>query len=170
MSAIVRDQVAELGPAMQALTEKQRRFVIALFDAPKSHGALTYAARRAGYGTPTTRRQVMSQLAYQAHTDPKVQRAIREVSAQFVTLLGPHAVRALKRLLDNPAHRDHGRALGIVMDRVSPAQSTSVVKLEGEVKLSTAETKHVLEKIDELAQKFAVQLPAPKIIDHEELK
>jgi hypothetical protein len=39
--AVAREHVADLGPAMAALTEKQRAFVLALFDAPKSHGLLT---------------------------------------------------------------------------------------------------------------------------------
>jgi hypothetical protein len=81
--------------------------------------------------------------------------------------MGPNAVRALKRILDNPGHRDHGRALGIVMDRVSPQNSTHTVKVEGEVKLSPGETRHVLERIEELARKFSVALPPPKIIEHE---
>jgi phage terminase small subunit len=152
---------------MAALTEKQRRYVIALFEAPKNHGALTFAAKQAGYGTPASSRQSLSQMAHRLNGDPKIQAAIAEVSQQYITVLGPHAMRALKKLLDNPKHRDHGRALGIVMDRVAPQQSTLAVKVEGEVKLSAGEAAQVLERIEVLAAKFAVQLPAPKIIDHE---
>jgi hypothetical protein len=76
-------------------------------------------------------------------------------------------VRGLKKVLDNPGHRDFGRALGIVMDRVSPVQSTAVVKVEGEVRLSAQDTAQVLARIDELAAKFSVQIPAPKIIEGE---
>ena len=165
MNAI--DHSQSFGPAMAVLTEKQRRYVIALFEAPKSHGAMTYAAIRAGYGTPTSTRQSLSQLAHQANADPRVQRAIQEVSQQYLTVLGPHAVRALKKLLDNPGHRDFGRALGIVMDRVAPQHSTHTVRVEGEVKLSAAETAGMMERIAELAAKFAVPLPAPRIIEGE---
>jgi phage terminase small subunit len=157
----------EMGPAMQVLTEKQRKYVLALFEAPRSHGSGVFAARSAGYGTSSSSRQSIAQLAYQLNTDPKVQAAIAEVSKQYLTVLGPHAVRGLKKVLDNPAHRDFGRALGIVMDRVSPVQSTAVVKVEGEIKLSAGETAQVLERIEELARKFSVALPAPKVIDHE---
>jgi hypothetical protein len=38
------------------------------------------------------------------------------------------------------------------------------VKVEGEVKLSAQDTAQVLARIDELAAKFSVQIPAPKII------
>jgi phage terminase small subunit len=158
---------ATFGPAMSLLTDKQKRYVLALFNAPKSHGSLTFAARAAGYGTPTTTKQGFYSMGHAINSDPKVQDAIREVSAQYITLMGPHAVRALKKILDNPGHRDHGRALGIVMDRVSPQGTTHTVKVEGEVKLSARETEHVLARIEELARKFSVALPAPKIIEHE---
>jgi phage terminase small subunit len=168
MSTAALAEITQTGAAMAALTEKQRRYVIALFEAPKSHGALTFAAKRAGYGTPTSSRQSLSQMAHALNADPKIQAAIAEVSQQYTTVLGPHAVRALKKLLDDPKARDHGRALGIVMDRVSPVQSTAIVKVEGKIELSAGEAAHVLERIEELAAKFAVALPAPKIIEHDE--
>jgi hypothetical protein len=40
------------------------------------------------------------------------------------------------------------------------------IKVEGEVKLSARETENVLARIEELARKFSVALPAPKIIEH----
>jgi hypothetical protein len=45
MTAAVQERIADIGPAMKAITEKQRRYVLALFDAPKNHGAMTFAAR-----------------------------------------------------------------------------------------------------------------------------
>lgn len=80
-------------------------------------------------------------------------------------MLGPLAVHAPEKLLGNPAHRDHGRALGIVFDRVAPSLSQSIVKVEGEVKLHH-DSATVLARIEELCAKFAIPLPAPKIIDH----
>jgi phage terminase small subunit len=160
-----RDHIADLGPAMLLLTEKQRKFVLALFEAPKKYGRGVFAAERAGYETSS--RDNLSVIASQLNSDPKVQAAIAEVSQQRLTVLGPLAVYAIEKLLENPKHRDHGRALGMVMDRVAPALTTSVVKVEGRVELSAGEAAHVLERIEELARKFAVQLPAPKIIDHE---
>lgn len=158
---------AQEGPAMAALNERQRKFVHALFLAPKSHGSRTFAARAAGYGTPTSSRQSLSQIGHQLSTDPKVQAAISEVSASYLTTLGPPAVRALRRLLDDPKHKDHGRALGIIMDRVTPVQSTAVLKVEGEVKVSAAEAARVMDRIEELTARFMPSLPAPKIIEHE---
>lgn len=158
------------GPAMAKLTEKQRKFVHALFLAPRSHGAGLFAARAAGYGTKTSSNNSLSVIAYQMQNDPRVQAAISEASQMYLTTLGPPAVRALKKLLANPKHRDHGRALAIVMDRVTPVQSTAVLKVEGEVTLNASEAKHVMEKIEALASKFMVALPAPKILEHEETR
>jgi hypothetical protein len=43
----------EYGPAMAALrTERQRRFVVAMFDVPQNRRARINAARLAGYGRP----------------------------------------------------------------------------------------------------------------------
>jgi phage terminase small subunit len=150
---------------MAVLTDRQRRYVQALFEAPRTHGSGTFAARTAGYSASS--RSVLASIAYQLNGDPKVQAAIAEVSQQYLTTLGPIAVRALKKVLDQPSHRDFGRAIGIVMDRVVPQNSMHVVKIEAEIKLSSHETARVLERIDELAAKFAVQLPAPKIIEGE---
>ena len=139
---------------MAALNERQKRFVHALFLAPRSHGSRTFAAKTAGYGTPTSSRKSLSQIGHQLSADQKIQAAISEVSASYLTTLGPPAVRALKRLLDDPKHKDHGRALGIVMDSVTPVTSTALVKVEGEVKLSAADTARVMERIEQLACKI----------------
>ncbi|MCW2219509.1 phage terminase small subunit [Bradyrhizobium japonicum] len=156
------------GPAMVALSEKQRAFVHALFLAPKTHGSRTFAARAAGYGTATSSRQSLSQMGHQLCADPKIQAAIAEVSTSYLTTLGPPAVRALRKLLDDPRHKDHGRAIGIVIDRVTPVQSTAVLKVEGEVRLAAGDAARVMERIEELTARFMPQLAAPKVIEHEE--
>jgi phage terminase small subunit len=164
MTAVV-EQLGTLGPKLAALTEKQRAFVYHYFQAPRKHGAGTYAARAAGYGHANSSRQ--SLMAYQLLGDEKVLDAIQEESRKFITALGPPAVRALGKLIADPKSRDHGRALGLVLERVTPAESMLTVKHAGEVKLSSQDASLVLARIEELAAKFAVPLPAPKIIDHE---
>jgi phage terminase small subunit len=153
-----------VGPAMQALNERQRRYVHALFEAPRSYGSGVFAAKAAGYSDSS--RQVLASQAHQLNADPKVQAAIAEVSQQHLTTLGPPAVRAMKRVLNTPNHRDFGRVIGIVMDRVAPAQSTHTLEVKGEVRLSAGETAKVMDRIEELCRKFAVAVPAPKIIEH----
>jgi hypothetical protein len=156
-----------LGPAMAVLNERQKAFVRALFEAPRSHGSGVFAARAAGYGTSTSSRQSLASIAYALNCDPRIQAAISELSRQYLTVLGPSAVRAMRKVLDKPNHRDFGRVLGIVMDRVSPVESTAIVKVEGEVKLSSRETEQVMKRIEELTAKFMVALPAPKVIEHQ---
>ncbi|MDH2353499.1 hypothetical protein QCM80_22965 [Bradyrhizobium sp. SSUT112] len=143
---------------MSALNERQKRFVHALFLAPKSHGSRTFAAKAAGYGTPTSSRQSLSQIGHQLSTDPKVQAAISEVSASYLTTLGPPAVRALRKLLEDPKHKDHGRALGIIMDRVTPVQSTAVLKLQHDASPALVATAAVLKRIADLATRAGLDV------------
>jgi hypothetical protein len=153
------------GPAMAALNERQKKFVMAMFEAPRNHGSHAFAVRAAGYGTPTSSKASIASLGYKVANDPKVQLAIAEMSKQYVTTLGPLAVRALKKVLDTPAHRDFGRAIGIVIERVSPQQSNHVVDVRHDIGPTFKETAIVMARIAELAAKFCVTLPAPVVID-----
>jgi hypothetical protein len=166
MSTAAQERIADVGPAMQKLTEKQQRYVHALFEAPKTHGSGVFAVKMAGYGKATSSRASLAQLAYQLNSDPKIQAGVAEVSQQHLTVLGPVAVRALKRVLDNPGHRDHGRALGIVMDRVAPQNSTHTVKVEHDASPALIATAAVLARINELARRAGID-PAkmPALID-----
>lgn len=146
----------ELGPAMAALNEKQRLFVRALFESPKKHGAAVYAARVAGYGTSTSSVRSMANIASRLSSDPKVQDAIQEESRKYVTTLGPLAVRALKNLAGTPSHRDHGRALGMIIDRVLPTQSTHTVKVQHDATPGMRDTAAALARISELAAQFGI--------------
>lgn len=159
-------EFGELGPAMAALNERQKRFVHALFLAPRTHGSRTFAAKAAGYGTPTSSRQSLSQIGHHLSTDPKIQAAISEVSASYLTTLGPPAVRALRRLLDDPKHKDHGRALGIIMDRVAPAQSTHTVKVEHDASPQLVATAAVMKRITDLATQAGLDVgKMPPLLD-----
>ena len=153
------------GPAFAALNERQKKFVMALFEAPSEHGSHAFAVRAAGYGTPTSSNASIASIGYIVSNDPKVQAAIAEVSRQYIVTLGPVAVRALKKTLGNPNHRDFGRALGLVIERVSPQQSQQTIKVEHDVTPSFQETAAVMARITELATKYSVSMPAPVVID-----
>lgn len=156
---------------MSALNERQKRFVHALFLAPKSHGSRTFAARAAGYGTATSSRKSLSQIGHQLSTDVKVQAAISEVSASYLTTLGPPAVRALRKLLEDPKHKDHGRALGIIMDRVTPVQSTAVLKVQHDASPALVATAAVLKRISDLAVQAGLDVnKMPALIDVRAIK
>jgi phage terminase small subunit len=157
---------AVYGRAMAALNERQRLFVRALFEAPKKHGAPVFAARAAGYGSPTSSVQSMASIASRLCSDPKIQDAIQEESRKYVTTLGPMAVRALKHLLGTPAHKDHGRAVGILMERVAPSESTHTVRVTHDATPALVATAAVLARINELARSVGIDpMKMPALID-----
>lgn len=156
---------ANPGPAFAALTEKQQRFVLALFDAPHSHGSMTFATKAAGYKATT--QASFHSIAHQLAYDPKVEAAIAEVSRQYLVTLGPRAIRAMRRVLDNDKHRDFGRVIGLVADRVSPVESKQIVKVEHDITPSAKQTADTLERIAQLAAKFLPEQPPMKVIENE---
>ena len=78
----------ELGPAMQALNERQRAFVRHLVTGPVGHGRLTKAYRLAGYqskgGKPTT----LSKEAHSLSRDERIIAAVR-TAARLSALVIP---------------------------------------------------------------------------------
>jgi phage terminase small subunit len=148
-----------VGPAFSALTEKQKRFVLGLFDAPRTHGSLTFAAKQAGYQASS--QASLHSIAHQLGSDPRIEAAIAEVSRQYLVTLGPRAVAAMRRVLDDDKHREFGRVVGLVMDRVSPTSSTHTVKVEHEVGPSMRAVANVTARILELAERAGV----PAMID-----
>jgi hypothetical protein len=80
--------------------------------------------------------------------------------------LGPVAVRALKKVLDTPSHRDFGRAIGLVIERVSPQQSTHTLKVDLEAGPGLRATADVLARIAELASRAGIDTSKmPPLID-----
>ena len=78
----------------------------------------------------------------------------------------PEAIRALKKLIADPTHRDHMRAIAAVIDRTDPLQTMHTVKIEDTRPPSPEITQKVLARIDELARRAGL-LPSPQIIDGE---
>ena len=79
----------------------------------------------------------------------------------------PPAIRALSHLIETPSHKDHARGIAMVLDRVHPAETQHTVKVEHSATPDFKETAQVLARIAELAAKFSVRLPAPRVIDGE---
>lgn len=169
MSSADLEHAPQWGPAMAALpTDKQRSFVIGLFMAPKRAGRLLYAVRTAGYGTETSTNNALNVTASRLMSDERIQRAIAEESQKRLRGLSPDVIGAIEALVNNPKHKDHGRALAMVLDRVDPMQTTHNVNVTDNRTGSHLAIKQVIERIEELAQKFDVcALPAPKVIEGE---
>lgn len=124
MNAIAAPETwGELGPAMRELTEMQREFVRALTTEPPGYGMLTRAARRAGYGKES-KPATLSKHAHDLSRNPKIIEAINE-EAKKVTRGAGHAeaLAALFNMVRDPMHKDHARAVAMIMDRVHPTES-----------------------------------------------
>ena len=160
----------KLGPAMQSLpNDRQRAFVCALYDddAPrKGDGLLIYAARAAGYGTPTSSTKSLRVIANRIVHDGRVQAAIVEHSRSVLRAVPPEAIRALKELIRDPKARDHARAIAMVIDRTDPLQTLHTVRVEDTRPPSPEITQKVLDRINELARRAGL-LQAPQVIDGE---
>jgi hypothetical protein len=162
-------ETIQFGPKMAALPEKRRALVVALFDddAPsKGDGLLIWAARKVGYGTPTSSTRSLGNIAGRIIHDDAVQDAIREHSHRVMRAIPPEAIRALRELIRDPTHRDHARAIAMVIDRTDPVQTMHTVKVEDHRPASPEITERVLARIDELARRAGL-LPPPQIIDGE---
>ena len=167
------DEPPQMGPNMLALpNDRWRAFVVALYDedAPRKgegEGLLVYAARKAGFGTATSSPKSLGVQANRICYDERTQKAIAEYSIAVVRSgLAPEVVRAIRNVVNDPAHRDHARMLALVYDRLDPLQTLHTVKVEDHRPASPEITQKVLERIDELARRAGL-LPPPQIIDGE---
>jgi hypothetical protein len=153
VAALAPGDGAEWGPKMKALpSDRHRIFVLSLYEVPRGYGANVKAAKMAGFGTATSSAKSWSVIAARLAHDEKILAAIHEEDQRRIRASAPRAIRALENLLENPDHRDHGRAIGIVMDRVHPAETTHTVKVEHQVPVVIA-TEEVLARIRQLAIK-----------------
>jgi hypothetical protein len=116
-----KEEFGRLGPAMKALpNDKWRAFVRALVTDTKGYGAITRSARAAGFGKANTRPSSLSKQAHDLSRDDRVIAAIAEESRKVIRVGHPEAVTALFSMVRDPAHRDHARAVAMVIDRCDP--------------------------------------------------
>jgi hypothetical protein len=142
----------EWGPAMRALpSDRHRAFVLAMYEVPKGFGAQVKAAKMAGFGTSTSSPQSWSVIASLLAHDARVLAALHEEDQKRIRASAPRAVRALAHLVETPGHRDHVRAVGMVLDRVHPVETTHNVRVDHRVEHRIEATDKVLERIRVLA-------------------
>jgi hypothetical protein len=138
------------GPAMKALpSDRHRAFVLALYQIKPGYGAHVRAAQIAGFGTSTSSSKSWSVIASRLAHDERVLAALHEEDQKRIRASAPRAVRALAHLIEDPDHRDHARAIGMVLDRVHPIETTHHVKVDHSHKIVA--TEQVLERIRQLA-------------------
>lgn len=147
-------EVPEYGPAMAALTEKQRRFVLAMVEVPGcSHAD---AARIAGYSDVKDGAKVRGHHA--AH-NPKVQDAIREEAGKRLhssSLIAANVIVAMLTDASVPA-KEKLKAAGMLLDRTGFA---AVQKIDVTRKDESGGA--VLDQIRRLAEKL--QVPVGKLL------
>jgi phage terminase small subunit len=105
---------------MRALGARQRAFVEFLILEPPTHGAQTRAARRAGYGNARSKPITMAKISSRLVRDGKVLAAINEEARALLRAGGVDATKALLALVHDSAHKDHARAIGMVLARTDP--------------------------------------------------
>lgn len=114
--------LSDLGPAMQALTTLQRRFVVAWFVS----GQREKAAHMAGYaGEPGD--NLLSVSAHTVWHHPKVQAAIIEYAKAALKTLVPASLLALKSVIEDVGHKDRVKALGMVLNRTGLHETQEVI-------------------------------------------
>jgi hypothetical protein len=158
---------AKDGPAMLALpTDRHRAFVRAMYQVKAGHGAPVRAAKLAGFGTPQSSPQSMATIASRLTHDPRIQEAFVEQDKLYIRAAAPRAIRALSNAIENSGHKDHMRAVAVVMDRIHPLESVHHVKVEHDVTPSFKETAAIMERIAVLAARYNAA-PALKTIEAE---
>jgi hypothetical protein len=159
----------EYGPAMAALTEKQRAFVMALIEFP---GITQHeAARRAGYQNSEGGMRVQGH--YCAH-HPGVQEAMREEAGKRLNSASLMAANVLLGLLTDEGvePKDRIKAAGMLLDRsgFGAAQTINVNKtVTKKIDASAAEARiaEFRHKFPEMFAKLVGSEAAPAVIDGE---
>jgi hypothetical protein len=114
---------------MRALpSPKWRAFVEYYLLATPGYGAQAEALRRAGFGAKSTPIN-QARLAHRMMRDPRMQAAVNEEAKRIVRLGGMDAAKALLALIHDPTHKDHARAIGMVMARSDPEVSQHDVQV-----------------------------------------
>jgi len=137
------------GPAMLALSEQQRRFVLA-WIADGGKGKAAKAAAAAGYSTKSEANKVR---AWHLLRNPKIEAAIREEAQRhFGTTIAVKAMLRLGELVENDDPKVSASAIDSVLDRVGPSRHhTQDVRVEKVDARGTAELLKAIENIRQRA-------------------
>jgi hypothetical protein len=119
----------QLGPAMRALpNDEWRAFCHELVTGPPGHGRYARAARATGFGKGSTKTN-LAKIAWRMAHDERMIAAIAEESRKYLRGAHPEAVAALLNMIRDDEHRDHGRAVLSLLDRVDPVVSKQNIEV-----------------------------------------
>lgn len=157
----------ELGPAMKALNERQRAFVRHLVTGKPGYGSLTQAARRAGYGRDS-KPATLGKHAHDLSQNPKIIAAINEEAKKVIRGIGhAEAAAAVMNMIRDPSHRDHARAVDMVLSRADPViskQSIDVVHRHLDLDREALEELKALRRLDTSREKL-LEIYGPNGLD-----
>jgi phage terminase small subunit len=122
---------SQLGPAMQACTLQQRKFVLALFEQKPGYGALAAAARAAEYGNRdgTSTAKAMANIAQRLVNNPNVVAAIAETAKKQLRSDAPAAVQTVREVMNDPMHKDRLKAASMILQRIDPVETKHSVEV-----------------------------------------
>jgi phage terminase small subunit len=125
----------ELGPRMQACSELERKFVLALVTGPAE--TATDAARMAGYSDKANGCWVR---AFELMNRERVVAAIEETARKEFRGIIPAVVKAARKLILNDKHPDHAKAVNSMLSRLGFAERSGVdVHMSGEVTMNATD-------------------------------
>jgi hypothetical protein len=153
----------QFGPAMRALPENRRRYVLALLVQPPGRGAMTRAARAAGFGGPDSNARTMAVIASRLSSDPRIERALHEEGLRHLQSAAPRAVTALVNAIERPGHKSQIRAAIAILERVYPAEVNHHVEIDD--RRPPPVTSEMIARIVAIAK--AVNAPNPTVIEQD---
>jgi hypothetical protein len=119
----------QLGPAMKALpNDAWRDFVYCYVRQPPRKGALVAAARQAGFCKGSTPANA-AKLAWKMAHDDRAIAAIAEESKKILRVAFPEGANALLKLVRDPDHKEHGRAIALLLERTFPAETRHTMEV-----------------------------------------
>jgi hypothetical protein len=117
------------GPAMLALKDdRERNFVIALFEAHSAAEAMRIAGYAVG-GTPETH----TRMASRKKTLPRIVDAMMEHQRALIRTEGPAALDVVRSVMRDITHKDRLKAAALVLDRTDMAITRQDITVKHEV-------------------------------------
>lgn len=150
----------ELGPKMQACSERERKFVWAyLLGLANGEKNATAAAREAGCKDPGGDSSAIRVRAFELMHRDRVRLAIKEVAMRHFEGLILPAVMAAGALIEKNDHPDHAGMVKSVLSSLGLGEAVRV-KVEGEITVN-----HTDAAIDDLRRMKALGVPREKLIE-----
>ncbi len=150
----------ELGPKMQACSERERKFVwFYITNEGKPNAA--QAARDAGYADPGGDNATIRVRGHQLMHRDRVLAALEEVGRKaFRGLLGP-AVKAAASLIEDPKHFNHSQAVFTTLARLGLGEKSTVdVNVSGEVTVN-----HTDQALNDLRTLLGLGVAREKLVE-----